>query len=39
MVDEIITLYKMGFAIEEIAEEIGCEETKVFEVLQENELL
>ena len=39
MVDEIITLYKMGYAIEEIAETVGVEETKVFEVLEENNML
>lgn len=39
MVDEIITLYKMGYAIEEIAEAVGVEETKVFQVLEENDML
>lgn len=39
MVDEIITFYKMGYAIEEIAETVGVEETKVFEVLEENNML
>lgn len=39
MVDEIITLYKMGYAIEEIAETVGVEETKVFEVLEGNNML
>lgn len=29
----------MGFAIEEIAESVGIEETKVFEILEENEIL
>lgn len=39
MDDEIITLYDNGFAIEEIADELGCSETEVFEVLLENEIL
>lgn len=39
MVDEIITLYKMGYAIEEIAKTVRVEETKVFEVLEENNML
>lgn len=39
MIDEIITLYKMGYAIEEIAESVGIEETKVFEILEENDML
>lgn len=39
MKDEIITLYENGFAIEEIADEIGCEETTVLQVLEENNML
>lgn len=37
--EQVKDLYNSGYAIEEISEEIGISETKVFEILEEAELL
>lgn len=36
MEDDIITLYEEGLPIEDISDELGISETKVFEILENN---
>lgn len=39
MEDEIMNLYDGGFAIEEIADELGISESEVLRVLEKNDYL